>query len=84
MFSGSELWATNEPARDRSSVFKPINTTQTDIEGVHCLRFDSEYVKVTVFNPTIYNLPDGAAVLFSDNPTPSARFLFWTIYHVFM
>ena len=47
MFYVCELWATNEPARDRSGVCK--TTTQTEIKGLHYLRFDIDYVKVFGF-----------------------------------
>ena len=45
--SGGELWAVNEPARDRSGVCK--TATQTDIKGLHWYRFDIYYVKVFGF-----------------------------------
>ena len=47
MFSGGELWATNEPARDRSGVCK--GTTQTEVQGLHHLRFEIDYVEVFGF-----------------------------------
>ena len=47
MFPGGELWATNDPARDRYGVCK--TTTQTDIKGLYCLRFDMDYIKVFGF-----------------------------------
>ena len=47
MFSGGELWAANEPVRDRSVVCK--TTTQTEIKGLHCLRFDVDDFKVFGF-----------------------------------
>ena len=43
MFTGGELWATNEPARDRSGVCKA--TTQTKVKGLHRLRFDIDYLR---------------------------------------
>ena len=47
MFSGVELWAINEPARDRSGVGKARG--QTKVKGLHRLRFDIDYVKVLAF-----------------------------------
>ena len=46
MFTGGELWATNEPARDRSGVCKA--TTQTKVKGLHRLRFDIDYFEVSI------------------------------------
>ena len=47
MFFGGELWATHEPAHDRSGVCKA--TRQTEVKGLHRLRFDIDYVKVFGF-----------------------------------
>ena len=47
MFFGGELWATHEPAHDRSGVCKA--TRQTEVKGLHRLRFDIDYVKVLAF-----------------------------------
>ena len=47
MSSWGELWATNEPARDRSGVGKARG--QTKVKGLHRLRFDIDYVKVLAF-----------------------------------
>ena len=47
MFSGGEIWATNEPARDRSGVCDPA--TETEVKGLHCYRFNVDYVIVFGF-----------------------------------
>ena len=81
IFSGSELWATDEPARDLSDVCAKLrhrdqwvaSLSSFDI-GLRCL----------AFNSTIDKLPDCAVVLFSGNSKSLARFLFWTTSHVFM
>ena len=65
MISGGELWATDEPARDRSGVRK--TATQTEIKGVHCLRFEIDCLRCSAFNPTIDKLPECAVRLFPDN-----------------
>ena len=73
MFSGGELWATNEPARDRSGVCK--TTTQRSKGGI---AFDLALIKLrcSAFNPTIDKLLDCAILLFSDISMSSARFCF--------
>ena len=63
MFYVCELWATNEPARDRSGVCKA--TTQTEVKG--CIAFDLTLImlRCSAFNPNIDELPDCAVLLFS-------------------
>ena len=46
MLSRGELWATNDPARDRSGVCK---ATAQNVKRLHRLRFDIDYVKVFGF-----------------------------------
>ena len=81
MFSGGELWAINEPARDRSGVCKA--TTQ---RSKGCIAFDLTLItlRCSAFNGNIDKLPDCAVLIFSDNSMSFVQFMFWTISHVFM
>ena len=76
MFSGGELWAANEPARDRSGVCK---TTTQRSKG--CIAFDLTLIilRCSAFNPTIDKLPDGAVfcLFFPIIPWPGFCFVLW-------
>ena len=82
MFSGGELRATDEQARDLSATCEKLRQRQRP-KG--CITFASTLIgsRRSAVNPTIDQLPHRAVLIFSDISMSLARFLCWTISHFF-
>ena len=81
MFSGGELWATDEQARHLSEVRK---LQKQRPKGYITFALTLIGVRRSAVNPTIDQLPHRAVPTFSGISMSLARFLLWTISHFFM
>ena len=97
VFAGSEIysiayhnihvfrgWATGYPWSSSWSVWRVENFDTDGDKWLHCNRFGIFLLRCSSSNLTIDKLSDRAVRLFSENSISLARFLFWTVSHVFM
>ena len=60
-----------------------VKNYDTETKGLHYLRLTLIGLRRSVVNPTIDQLADRAVFIFSDISMSLARFVFWTISHIF-